>query len=210
MIDKIKTILFDFCGVIAEEGFFEGLLEIGRINGLNPKIFFSTVDTLIAETGYLTGEADETAFWNAVRDKTGITMSNEVLRDEIMSRFKLRARMLVYVDRLRSSGFIVAMLSDHTNWLDEIDEKVDLFKHFDCIFNSFHTHKSKRDGTVFRDVCAKLNVNPYETLFIDDNSSHIERARSAGLQVIHFTNETKFQTQLREFITIDILETSRN
>jgi HAD superfamily hydrolase (TIGR01509 family) len=203
MKNGLKAILFDFGGVIAEEGFYEGLLEIGRINGLNPEIFFSTVNALIEETGYLTGLSDETAFWNAVREKTGILMSNTVLKDEIIRRFKPRIRMLKCVDLLRSSGFVVAILSDHTNWLDEIDEQISLFQHFDRVFNSFHIHKSKRDATVFRDVCAELNVRPDEALFIDDNDGHVHRARSEGLQVIRYLNWREFENNLRQFIAVD-------
>ena len=34
---KIKAVLFDFGGVLAEEGFRNGLLELGRRQGLNPQ-----------------------------------------------------------------------------------------------------------------------------------------------------------------------------
>ena len=51
----IKTVIFDFGGVLAEEGFREGLLEIARKNGLDTNAFFTEVDSLIEKTGYLTG-----------------------------------------------------------------------------------------------------------------------------------------------------------
>ena len=43
----IKTVIFDFGGVLAEEGFREGLLAIARENGLDPDAFFFEVDSLI-------------------------------------------------------------------------------------------------------------------------------------------------------------------
>ena len=200
MQNIIKTVLFDFGGVVAEEGFYEGLLAIGEMNALNPEAFFKTAEALIVETGYLTGSKNEAAFWNAVRDLTCITMSDIELRQEILKRFKLRPKIIEYADLLRSKGFIVAMLSDQTNWLDEIDQKTALFQHFDKVFNSYHIHKSKRDATVFRDVCSDLNVMPSETLFIDDNAKHIERAKTQGLQVIHFVGMADFKKQIREFV----------
>lgn len=203
MQNVIKAILFDFGGVIAEEGFYEGLKVIGRMNNLDPDDFFSIVNALIAETGYLTGKAEESAFWNAVRKKTSITMSDGVLREEILKRFVLRPEMIAYADLLRSKGFIVAMLSDQTNWLDEIDRKTSLFQHFDKIFNSFHIHKSKRDATMFREVCIELNVQPKETLFIDDNGKHIHRAQGEGLQVIHFTGMSDFEKRIKKVVSIN-------
>jgi hypothetical protein len=35
----IKAVVFDFGGVVAEEGFREGLKAIGRKNGLDPRVF---------------------------------------------------------------------------------------------------------------------------------------------------------------------------
>jgi putative hydrolase of the HAD superfamily len=105
--------------------------------------------------------------------------------------------MMSAVDRLRSGGRIVAMLSDQTNWLEEIDKDAELFRRFDRVFNSFRLHKSKRDASVFRDVCAALGVKPEETLFVDDNINHVKRAQGQGLNTIHFTGVYDFETQLK-------------
>ncbi len=193
--------LFDFGGVVAEEGFYEGLLEIGRLNNIDPRNFFKIVEQLIGETGYLTGREHEAAFWSAVRDKTGISMSDDALKNEILNRFVLRPAVLSCVDLLRSNGFTVAMLSDQTNWLDEIDRRTGFSQHFDRVFNSFHIHKSKRDPMVFRYVCSELAVEPASTLFIDDNYGHIQRAQKEGLQVIHFTSMDDFERQIKIFFT---------
>jgi putative hydrolase of the HAD superfamily len=196
----LKALLFDFGGVLAEEGFREGLRAIGKKNGLDPDRFFSLADTLIFETGYLTGRAGEAAYWDALRERTGITGSTEDLRGEILKRFILRPGMVTAVDRLRSQGFMVAMLSDQTNWLDELDRETALSRHFNKVFNSFKLHKSKRDASVFRDVCGALGVKTGEALFIDDNISHIRRAADAGLHTIHFTSLDDFEKRLTCFV----------
>jgi putative hydrolase of the HAD superfamily len=192
-------VLFDFGGVLAEEGFYEGLLAIGKKNGLDPEAFFGTVDSLIYETGYLVGLSDEASFWSAVREQTGIAGSDDELRQEILTRFVIRPKMLDVVDRMRAQGSIVAMLSDQTNWLDELDRDAALFRSFDRVFNSFTIHKSKRDATVFTDVCEALGVKPEETVFVDDNINHIKRAQGRGLNAIHFTGIDDFEEQLRKY-----------
>ncbi len=196
MQNVIRVVLFDFGGVVAEEGFYQGLLEIGKKNGLDSESFFQAVDALIYETGYLTGRADEAAFWNAVRKRTGIRGTDAGLRKDILKRFVLRPDMLAHADRLRSKGFIVAMLSDQTNWLEEIDLETGLFRHFDRVFNSFRIHKSKRDASVFTDVCSALGVTTEETLFVDDNINHIKRAQGEGLRTIHFVSIDDFDRQV--------------
>lgn len=199
---ELKAVLFDFGGVIAEEGFWEGLQAIGKEHGLDPDEFFRTVDALIYETGYLIGKADEASFWNAVRIRTGIHCTDAKLRDEIVKRFVIRPGMVSSADHLRSKGFIVAMLSDQTNWFEEIDQETGLFHHFDRVFNSYRIHKSKRDASVFRDVCTALGVKPEETLFVDDNINHIKRAQGQGLQTIHFVGIDDYKKRIGKLIDI--------
>lgn len=203
MRNVIRAALFDFGGVIAEEGFWKGLQAIGKENGVDPDEFFRTVDALIFETGYLIGKADEALFWNAVRSKTDIRRTDAELRNEILKRFVLRPGMIASVDLLRSKGFIVAMLSDQTNWLEEIEQETGLFRHFDRVFNSYRIHKSKRDASVFRDVCTALGVKTGETFFIDDNIDHIKRAQGQGLQTIHFVGIDEYKRQIRKLIDIE-------
>jgi putative hydrolase of the HAD superfamily len=200
MAQIIKAVLFDFGGVIAEEGFFDGLQAIGEKNGIDPKGFFRIVDSLIYETGYLIGTASEAEFWNAVRNRTGITDDDESLKREILCRFVIRPDMLSDADTLRSRGMRVAMLSDQTNWLDEINKSTLLFQHFDWVFNSYHIHKSKRDESVFVDVCSALGTLREQTLFIDDNINHIIRAQRQGLQTIHFVTREDFEMRLRDYL----------
>lgn len=206
MAETIKAVLFDFGGVMAEEGFREGLMSIGGKYNLDPERFFADVDKLIYDTGYLTGETDEASFWNAVRKKTGISGSDEVLREEILSRFVFRPAMLACADSLRETGLNVALLSDQTNWLEEIDRKTPLFGHFDMVFNSYRLHKSKRDASVFRDVCRVLGVRNDEALFVDDNINHVKRAESEGLRTIHFTAMGKFEKQLGNILASEVTQ----
>jgi len=196
----IKAVLFDFGGVIAEEGFLGGVQAIGIQNGLDPKEFFNVVDALIYETGYLIGAADEAQFWNTVRSRTGIVGNNESLKREILNRFVIRPHMLSDADTLRRGGVKVAMLSDQTNWLDEINNETLLFQHFDQVFNSYHIHKSKRDASVFIDVCSAIDTPLEQTLFIDDNINHIIRAQNQGLKTIHFITRKEFERRLQDYL----------
>ncbi|MRR38090.1 HAD family hydrolase, partial [bacterium] len=105
---------------------------------------------------------------------------DEALRLEILNRFTLRPPMLDLVERLKSRGFTVGILSDQTNWLDELDDRFGFYCRFDYIFNSFHMGKSKNDPTHFDDVLRLLNRLGREVLFIDDNDGHVGRAVERG------------------------------
>lgn len=190
----IKAILLDFGGVIAEEGFKKGLQAIGekqKVEGL-----FETADRLIYEDGYVMGLCDERKFWQDLRDITGIEGTDAEFRREVLEKFNLRPEVLEAVDKARGKDIITAILSDQTNWLDEINERTPFFHHFDRVFNSFRMHKGKRDPTVFGDVCRELRVSPGEALFVDDKAANVGRAEASGMRAILFRDAGSFMEEL--------------
>jgi putative hydrolase of the HAD superfamily len=196
----IRAVLFDFGGVLAEEGFREGIKAIGKGKGLDPEDFYKISGELVYQTGYITGGCDEHSYWNAVRKKTGVKGEDQEFREEILKRFKLRPGMTAVVEKIKSSGFTVAILSDQTNWLDELDQRTPFHHHFDYVFNSFHLKKTKRDPLIFKDVCALLDVRSEEALFVDDHLENIKRAMTQGLRAIHFKGVSEFQIEIRKFV----------
>lgn len=183
---RIHGVLIDFGGVLAEEGFREGLKAIGRANGLPEESFFRKGADVVYESGYVTGKTEESSYWASLRDQTGITGSDELLRNEILSRFTLRPWMLDLVRRLRRQGLIVAILSDQTDWLDELDKRDHFFEDFDRVLNSYHMGKGKNDPSIFDDAARELGLPPEDILFIDDNEGNVRRARSKGLAGVVF------------------------
>jgi putative hydrolase of the HAD superfamily len=194
------AVIFDFGGVLAEEGFREGIKAIRKGKGLDPEDFYRICGELVYQTGYITGTTDEHSYWNTVREKTGVKGEDREFREEILKRFKLRSEMTAVVEKIKSSGFIVAILSDQTNWLDELDQRTPFHHHFDYVFNSFHLKKTKKDPSIFRDVCTLMGVRPEEVLFVDDNLENVKRAMSQGLKAILFKGVSEFQIEIKKFV----------
>jgi putative hydrolase of the HAD superfamily len=196
----IRAVVFDFGGVLAEEGFREGMKAIGKGKGLDPDNFYRIASDLVYQTGYIIGKTDEHSYWNALREKTGVKGEDEEFREEILKRFKLRPEMIKGAEKIKSSGLTSAILSDQTNWLDELDQRTPFHHHFDYVFNSFHLKKTKKDPSLFIDVCAALGVRPEEALFVDDNLENIKRAKGKGLRTIHFSGVSEFLVEIKKFV----------
>jgi putative hydrolase of the HAD superfamily len=193
---SVAAILFDFGGVTAEEGFREGLTAIAREHALEPEAFVRVGFELVYGVGYVLGRCDEKTFWKAVRNRTGIQAPDELLRAHILSHFTLRPWMLEILPRLREAGVRLALLSDQTNWLDELNEDLHFFQWFDHVFNSFHLGKSKKDPSLFDDVLKVMDLQTGQALFVDDHGSHIERARQRGLHTILYQDRPSFMRAL--------------
>ena len=196
---NIKAALFDFGGVLAEEGFREGLMAIGQAAGLSPEAFFETAAAAVYDSEYVLGKADESAYWALVRERTGINGSDEEFRREILERFQLRPWMLEIVRELRDRGYLVGILSDQSQWLDELDGRHDFFREFHKIFNSYHLGKGKKDPGLFAEIAAKLGLKCSEILFIDDNEGNVERARIQGWNTILYRNREDFLEKMKEY-----------
>lgn len=199
---SIDTVLFDFGGVLAEEGYAKGLHAIAHRHGMNENDFFQCARELIYTTGYVTGRCDEAAYWQAIRARTGIADRDDDLRSEILSRFALRPFMFDIVARLKAAGIRVAILSDQTNWLDELNARLEFFKLFDAVYNSYHLGKSKADASQFSDIVSRMGDQPQRVLFIDDDGSNCRRAHSAGLKAIRYTGRDAFLTEFARYCPI--------
>jgi len=196
---RISTVLFDYGGVLAEEGFRDGLKQIARLNGIDEDIFYKTAEDNIHNCGYLTGRAPESVYWELLRNKTGIRGDDQSFRKEILSRFILRTWMIDLVERIRDCGARVGILSDQTNWLEEINTRDDFFHRFDYIFNSYYMGKGKREPGHYDDVLRKVNAAASSVLFIDDNPGNCARAELKGWKVIHYRSRDQFLEELARY-----------
>ena len=175
---NITCVLIDYGGVIANEGFLNGLRFIANRHGLDPEGFFSLANDIVYSCGYVTGQANEHDFWEEIRRQTGLVDDDSDLTREILTRFTPRQEMLEWVDQLRDRGITICLLSDQSDWLDRLNQIHHFFQKFDRIFNSYHLGKTKRDISLFSDILGALHQQPATTLFVDDNEGHIGRAAS--------------------------------
>lgn len=193
-----QVIIFDFGGVIAEEGFREGLKAIARANGLDEEVFFQCARDLIYTSGYVTGTSDEHSYWQAIRRRFGIHGTDEDLREQVLKRFVIRPEMLSFASDLRKCGHVTALLTDQTDWLYRLDREsgMKILAEFQFIFNSYDLHMSKRDSGLFRYVEKTLRAVPKDILFVDDNPDNIEMALRLGWRAILFRDQKTLKEEL--------------
>jgi putative hydrolase of the HAD superfamily len=196
-----RAVFFDYGGVLAEEGFADGLRAIAALNGLPGEDFVRKGHDLVHETGYVTGQVLEKTYWEALRTETGISGSDASLRREILSRFVFRKWMADLLPGLREKIPLLGILSDQTNWLEELDGRDGFFRRFDRVFNSFYLGKSKRDPALFDHVLGILGCSGEEVLFVDDNEGNCERADARGIRTIRYAGKEAFLSRIRREVS---------
>lgn len=198
----IEAVFFDFGGVIAEEGWENGLRDIAEHHSFEPDKFFADACDVLWNTGYMYGRADESEFWRGITERYSFQLTRDEMRDKIFERFRVRPEVIDLIRDIKDAGFRLAILSDQTNWLDELNKMHGFFVLFEKVYNSYHLGKGKKDITVFKEVCADFGVAPEKALFVDDNAGHIERASKSGMQTLLFAEPAANIADIRRTLNI--------
>lgn len=197
---SIKAVLFDFGGVLAEEGFHEGLRALATEQGLDARYITTQGMQAVYDSGFVLGNGTAAGFWAMLRERTGLLGDDESLSARILSGFVLRPWMMARVRQLRERGYLTGILSDQTHWLDELDNRYHFSAAFDRVYNSYYLGKGKRDPSLFADVLADLNLPAPAVLFIDDDAGNVARARTAGLQAIQYIDRQGFDAAIEAIL----------
>ncbi len=90
-----------------------------------------------------------------------------------------------------------------TNWSAETFpralELFDFLHWFDGRLVSGEENTRKPYKEIYELIIARFNLNPTETLFIDDNLRNILAANELGFKTIHFTNPSSLASSLNSF-----------
>jgi putative hydrolase of the HAD superfamily len=194
--DAVRAALFDFGGVVAEEGFRNGLIALAREQGLDAAEMPRLGGDAVYDSGFVVGQGSAADFWALLRQRTGLQGEDKELTRRILDGFVVRPWMIEHVRRLGRRGIITGILSDQTHWLDELDRRDHFFGEFQRVYNSFHLGKGKRDASLFSDVAEDLCLPASAVLFIDDDAGNVRRARDAGFRAIRYTDRQSFEGML--------------
>jgi putative hydrolase of the HAD superfamily len=199
---SIKAVLLDYGGVIADEGFQNGLRAMAREQGIDPVAMMNVARLAVYETGFILGWGSEDGFWACMREGTGLKGSDEELTKRILDGFTLRHWMIERVRHWHDEGYITGILSDQCHWLDWLNERDHFFQYFDHVFNSYHMGEGKRNPELFPVITAKLALAPAEILLVDDIRNNVERAQAAGWQAIFYTDRSSFEEEIGKLLPV--------
>ena len=103
------------------------------------------------------------------------------------------------LNELKSAGMPVYALS---NWSHEAfpvaHERYGFMKQFDGIVVSGYEKLLKPDHAIYRVLMNRYNVNPAESVYIDDNKDNADAAAELGFHAIHFHSAEELRQELRD------------
>jgi len=198
IVKTVDAVLFDYGGVLAEEGFRDGLIAFAKEQELDAEVMLNEGMKAVYDSGFVLGHGTASDFWELLRQRTGLVGDNDELSKRILAGFVLRPWMIELIGQLHEQDYITGILSDQTYWLDTLNERDHFFNVFDHVYNSYYMGKGKQDSSLFSDVAKDLDLPLSKILFIDDNEGNIIRALNSGMQAIQFIDRQSFISELKQ------------
>ncbi|TFG27667.1 MAG: hypothetical protein EU532_06930 [Promethearchaeota archaeon] len=220
---KIKHIIFDFGGVMAERSFIlKNLLDILEVDlkikipRIENKLYRINKRKLssgrITSREFLEKILDE-YFYPYQQNKGALPAKKVNLSYYLELWFqlhtkltKLSAEMEMIVERLHLAGYKISLMSNVYDIYAKSNELRGFYDIFDYIFLSNEIGLIKPDIEKYRYVLKKLEAKPKHCIFIDDKIQNLVPAHQLGIIVVKFESFKKFNQQLDKIGLKDINE----
>ena len=75
-------------------------------------------------------------------------------------------------------------------------------KDFDDKIISGREFLVKPDPKIYELAISRFDLNPEETLFVDDRADNIETSIRLGFQTIHLTNPSTIKLEIKKFLIV--------
>lgn len=190
---KIKNIIFDFGGVLFEIDYHLPIREFAKLGYAG----FADIYTQSAQNEVFdrleTGKISNEEFWQFLHSHVPNVSRKEVEDAWNSILLHLMPEQVEEVYRIREKGYRTFLLSNTNAIHVEVFEKMMddsgklnwLKDAFEKVYYSNEIGIKKPYPETFLKICEWNNLNPSETLFIDDSIQHVKGAAEAGLMTHH-------------------------
>jgi glucose-1-phosphatase len=203
----VKHIIFDFGGVLFEIDYTLPIKAFAQLGYTD----FGHLYTQAAQNQWFddleTGRITNEVFYNYLQSFVPHASHQQVVEAWNSILLQLRVEEVQFIQTLKNEGVRTFLLSNtnaiHVSEFEQMidrDMGLDHFRQaFEKVYYSNVIGLKKPYPDTFLEVCRWNELEPSETLFIDDSIQHIEGALQAGLQVHHLLPHERISHLLAGF-----------
>src|SRR5262245_24567726 len=183
----IKGVIFDYGRVLAwpqhQEPRAAWEHRLGLVPGALTRAVHNEHSWIAAQRGTITIDAH----WQEVGRALRLTPADtSALRAAFYAGDVLNVELVACIDRLRTSGLRLGLLSNFSADLLTMLAQQDLLRRFDALAISAEIGIMKPDATAYQAVLAMLQMEAHTCVFIDDVPANVAAAQAVGLHGIVF------------------------
>jgi putative hydrolase of the HAD superfamily len=193
----IKTLIFDFGDVFLtlNKAATDKHLKRFAITNLDH-------DLLELNRSYEKGMISSEAFVNHYTERFPVLTEHSFIEawNSILVEFPVHR--LEFLKKIRATEKFKMILLSNTNELhiEWVKKNINLYEEFKSNFDQFYLsheiHYRKPDQDIFKFVLDENELDPNETLFIDDTQEHIQSAQLLGIHTWHLKAGAEDITEL--------------
>lgn len=186
------AVIFDLGGVILNIDYNRTRLAFENLGIKNFNEMYSQAGADDLFMALEKGTIDEIIFYNEIRKRSGLSLSDEQIRNAWNALLlDFREGSLQYLDKLQSKYNLFLLSNTNKIHLREFNKifhhkirKKNFEQFFQKAYYSCDIGLRKPDADCFEHVLQENNLNPAQTIFIDDSAQNIEAAQSLDLHAI--------------------------
>ncbi|MBX2991537.1 MAG: HAD family phosphatase [Bacteroidetes bacterium] len=194
----VKGIIFDYGNVIARFDhmiFFRRLLPHTALTSEDILAEAKRASHLIID--YETGRITSDEFSAQVTARLKLSMPMPQFKESFVRIFERNPATLQLIRSLKPH-FKLGLLSNTNTWHFETEmQTLEEFPLFDAVTLSFEVGAMKPAEILYRDILAKLDMRPYDCVYIDDMAEYVESAAALGFNAIQYTSHATLVDALK-------------
>jgi HAD superfamily hydrolase (TIGR01509 family) len=113
---------------------------------------------------------------------------------KFFDHFRLNEELMEVLQKLQSQYPLFIFTSETVQEAPELAESLQIFQK---IYSGLRMNLNKKDVASYKKIAADIGVIEKEIVFVDDSLVNIEAAREAGLEVIHYQNNSQLLNSLK-------------
>lgn len=195
-----KNIIFDLGNVLLdfkpEEYLKTKIVEVDKISEIHKELFQSE-EWVMLDRGTITEEeAKRIIIKNSNKNEHLINLAFENWY-ELLTPIEESVKVL---KELKDAKHKVYFLSNfHLLAFEYVTQRYDFFNLFDGGIVSYKEKLIKPEDGIYKRIIEEYQINPEESIFIDDSHGNIEGARKLNFETILFKNSKDLREKLKTY-----------
>jgi len=199
----IKAIVFDYGGVLVNDPDEKIIRDISDKFKMTYAESLEIIQQLVKP--YQRGEISNEEFWRKFSKMAGKELPENYKSLWVdKMEIKIDYQIVDLVKKLKSKGFVVALLSNTILPHAQKNMENGCYDLFNPIVLSFEVGTRKPEEKIFQIMLEKLNLPAKNCVYIDDNKEYADISKKIGMHGIKFESYEKLIEDLQK-LGIDIL-----
>jgi len=195
-METIQAVIFDWGGVLIEDPapalyeYCAAALDVPTAEYIKAHLAF--------ESDFIKGQISEEQFWDRVCAYLGKEKPKAASLWSLAfeKAYRPRQEMINLAVELDENGYKIAVLSNTEPPCVPFFYKQGLDRLFETAIFSCVEKVRKPERKIYDLTAARLGVQPFECVFIDDKIEHVEGAKNSGMKAILFKSAEQIKNEL--------------